>query len=274
VAKSKRKRRPPSNPAGASRTTRAPQASAAGRSSRDPSPAAKSTATAPLGRPAIKQPGRNRNRIVVALGIVLSLVVATVVLVYLHRLSPEERRLLRDAPAAARTAGCNQVETVPPYRGGLDRSHIGGSLSAMPPLSTYPSDPPASGPHSPATVGAGIYTTPPPIDQVIHALEHAAVVVWFAPSIGGDQELARIEAFFARNGERNHVIVAAFDYPDQGDAGSLPAGTTMALVAWHRLQLCARPSLAAAFSFVEQYRFNLWRRGSYRGVAPEKYSPI
>ena len=32
------------------------------------------------------------------------------------------------------------------------------------------------------------------------------------------------------------MIVAPYDYPDQGAAGTLPAGTQMALVAWHNVQ--------------------------------------
>jgi Protein of unknown function (DUF3105) len=212
----------------------------------------------------------------VALGVVVAVIASSVVLVYLHRLSPEDRRLLAGAPAAAQAAGCSDVQTTQPYPGGLDRAHIGagGPLSTMPPLATYPSKPPASGPHSPTTVGAGIYGDAPPIDRAIHSLEHAAVIVWLAPDALGTAEAGRIESFFRRGNEKNHVIVAPFDFPDQGSEGSLPAGRQMALVAWHRLQLCDRPSLDVAFSFVERYRFNLWRRGSYRGVAPEKYSPI
>ena len=70
------------------------------------------------------------------------------------------------------------------------------------------------------------------------------------------------------------MIVAPYRYPDQGAAGELPAGTEMALVAWHHVRLCARPSLAVAFDFVHRYRFNLWQRGAYQGDAPEKFAPI
>jgi hypothetical protein len=123
-------------------------------------------------------------------------------------------------------------------------------------------------------VGAGVYADPPPLADAIHSLEHGAAIVWLSPDALSDPQVEAIETFFGRGNEKNHVIVAPFDYPNADEAGSLPSGTTMALVAWHRLQLCDRPSLAVAFSFVERYRFNLWRRGSYRGDAPEKYSPI
>jgi hypothetical protein len=215
-------------------------------------------------------------RSLVTLAVVVVLFVTAVALVYLHRLDGEERRLLAQAPASARSAGCTAVRTTDPYPGDLDRAHIGagGPVPSPPPLATYPSTPPASGPHAGATVAAGVYADPPPVHETIHSLEHGAAIVWLAPDALGQGEVDRIETFFRKGNEKNHVIVSPFDYPDQDEAGSLPSGTQMALVAWHRIQLCDRPSLAAAFSFVERYRFNLWRRGSYRGEAPEKYSPI
>jgi hypothetical protein len=212
----------------------------------------------------------------VALGVVLALVAATVVLVWVHRLNAEERRLLSRAAAAQAQAGCTDVRTTAPYPGGLDRAHVGsgGPVPTQPPLSTYPTTPPASGPHASVTVGAGVYATSPSIGGTVHSLEHGAAIVWLAPAALGTSEAERIETFFQRGNERNHVVVAPFDYPEEGSAGTLPAGRQMALVAWHRLQLCDRTSLAVAFAFVERFRFNLWRRGSYRGDAPEKYSPI
>jgi hypothetical protein len=165
--------------------------------------------------------------------------------------------------------------TVEPYPNGLDRTHIGGAEARqMPPLSSYPSVPPASGPHAPTPLDAGVYRTPPPIDRAIHSLEHAAVIVWFDPSVASSQGVGDIEAFFSRGNERNHVIVAPYDYAKAGEAGELPAGQTMALVAWHHVRLCAQPSLPVAYAFVHDYRFNLYQRGAYRGDAPEKFAPI
>ena len=207
-----------------------------------------------------------------AIGLIVVLVGA--LLVYVHRLSPEERTLLARAPAEAAAAGCGPVRVTPPYPRGLDRAHVGSPQAPrFPPLSTYPSTPPASGPHSPVPLDAGVYDTPPPIEEAVHSLEHAAVEVWYSPAATGP-ELARIKAFFARGNERNHVIVAPYDYPSQGAAGELPAGTQMAMVAWHHVRTCRSLSLAEAFDFVHRYRFDLWQRGAYQGDAPEKYAPI
>ena len=212
--------------------------------------------------------------VVLAVLIVLALIVATEV--FVHRLSSAEKKLLAEAPAAATSAGCSAVTTVRPYPGGEDRAHVGStpSLLQLPPLSSYRSTPPASGPHDPVPLGAGVYSTPPPIGNAIHSLEHAAVIIWYDPSAASSQEVTRIRAFFAKGNERNHVIVAPYDYPSQGPAGKLPSGRQMALVAWHHVQYCDRPTLAVAFEFVHGYRFDLYQWGAYRGDAPEKYAPI
>jgi hypothetical protein len=195
--------------------------------------------------------------------------------VFLHRVNGQERALLAQAPAAAAAAGCGEVKVTPPYPGGLDRTHVGGKdLPRMPALSSYPSTPPASGPHGAAPLGAGFYPSAPPLDGAIHSLEHAAVTVWLDPSVVSSSQGKAIERFFAQGGERNHVIVAPYDYPTAGDAGKLPGGEGMALVAWHHVRYCAQPSLPVAFDFVHSYRFNLYQRGAYRGDAPEKFAPI
>jgi hypothetical protein len=188
-------------------------------------------------------------------------------------LNAEENTLLAAAPAGEKAAGCGAVQTIPPYPNGEDRAHIGVDLASKPPLSAYPSDPPASGPHDPSTVGAGIYTDPPPIEQAIHSLEHGAVIVWHAPTPSG-AELTKLQAFFRKPAERDHVVVAPYSYPTEGQAGQLPAGKQMVLVAWHHMQTCTDVNLAAAFAFVANYRFPAPAGEAYKGDAPEKGLPI
>jgi hypothetical protein len=147
--------------------------------------------------------------------------------------TPDEATLLDRAGADAAANGCGSVQVVPPYspQNG-DRAHV----TELPNLSTYATRPPTSGPHFPRPLDAGVYTSPPNLGAAIHSLEHGAVIVWYDPSAGASPAVAQIAAFFAQPAETDHVIVAPFDYADQGDAGRLPAGQQMAVVAWHRLE--------------------------------------
>lgn len=210
----------------------------------------------------------HRNR---RIGLILSVLVVAAVIAFLvlrpspTLASPEE--LLRQAPQATRTAGCGDVRDVGAYDPrSEDEAHI-SDPAEMPPLSSYPSIPPASGPHNGVTLGAGVYEAPPPIDRVIHSLEHGAVVVWYAPDATGEQLDALREFFGGPEGSR--VIVAPYDYPAQGEAGSLPTGESMALVAWHKVQSCAQVSLPVAFDFSSQYGAPPFGQRTYLGEAPE-----
>jgi hypothetical protein len=218
---------------------------------------------------------RRIRRLVIVGGLFVAVVVFLLVELFVHRLDPEEQRLLDQAPAAAIQAGCTGVRTIPPYPGGKDRTHVGGSdVPELPPLSSYRSVPPASGPHYPVPLAAGVYSKPPDIGEAIHALEHAAVIIWMDPSAMSDPQADAIKAFFSRGDQRNHVIVAPYDYPNAGPAGRLPGGRQMALVAWHHIRYCDRPDLPVAFDFVYHYRYDIYHRGAYRGDAPEKLAPI
>ena len=59
-----------------------------------------------------------------------------------------------------------------------------------------------------------------------------------------------------------------------GDAANYLLEEQMAVVAWHHLRYCAKPSLAIAFDFVHRYRYDLYQWGAYEGDAPEKFTPI
>jgi len=188
-------------------------------------------------------------------------------------LTGEERALLAQAGSQAGTPECGQIQTIPEYSGADDRAHIGAQVASPPPLSSSPSAPPVSGPHDSTPLAAGVYSTPPPVYQAIHSLEHGAVIIWYAPSASGT-ELDRIKSFFGDAAHQDHVIVAPYDYPDQGSVGRLPAGQRMVLVAWHHIRVCTGPSLAVAFDFVAHYRFPPPAGQSYQGDAPEQGVPI
>ena len=183
-------------------------------------------------------------------------------------------------PSASKAAGCGSVQTVAPYNPiTLDRAHINsaGQVKTPPPLSKYRSHPPTSGPHELDPLNAGVYTTPPDVFRTIHSLEHAAVIIWFAPSAANSSALQKIESFYRQAPNNDHVIVAPYNYPAQGAFGSLPAGKQMVLVAWHHMEQCKSLSLDAAKSFVAAYRVpggSTVLPAGYKGDAPEAGSAI
>jgi hypothetical protein len=188
-------------------------------------------------------------------------------------ITAQERTLLSQADSQAKVAGCGPVQAIPPYSGAPDQAHIGAQVASPPPLSSYSSTPPASGPHDPTPLGAGVYPSPPSVYSTIHSLEHGAAIIWYEPSASGEA-LDSITSFFDDPARQDHVIVAPYNYPDQGSSGKLPTGKQMVLVAWHHIQECSRLSLAVAFDFVAHYRFPVPAGESYKGDAPEQGVPI
>src|SRR2546427_70003 len=121
-----------------------------------------------------------------------------------------------------KAAGCGPVQVIKAYPNGLDRAHIGaqganGQVPKPPPLSSYPSTPPASGPHDQTPLPTGVYNNPPNIYRTIHSLEHGAVVIWYSPK-APTSLVAELATKFAHT---DHVIVAKYDYPKAGPAGQL-----------------------------------------------------
>jgi hypothetical protein len=184
---------------------------------------------------------------------------------------------------AIRAAGCDvtangelAVRTISPYDPETqDRSHIlpDSDVPEPPALSTYPSVPPVSGPHQSQPLTSGEYETPPDLWQTIHSLEHGAVVIWYNPSAPAT-DVNEIKDFYNQPSEQEHVIVAPYDYPDQGEQGALPDGSLMGLAAWHHLEYCDNLSLDAAKAFVDDYRATTPTPSGYKGDAPEAGAAI
>jgi len=191
---------------------------------------------------------------------------------------PEPSVLLQRAATAAAAAECTEVQTTPDYDPvENDRSHI--TTGQIEPLSSYPTSPPASGPHADVPLPAGVYDslTQPQLYQAIHSLEHGATIIWYDPAAPAGP-IERLTGFYDRrlqDGQvgQDRVIIAPYDFP--GDpAGILPDGTRMAVVAWHRLRTCADVDLAVAFDFTSQYSSPTALDRGYVGVAPEAGASI
>ena len=150
------------------------------------------------------------------------------------------------SPQAA--LGCSAVQTYPSE--GL--SHV-----AEPPPGGWGTTPATSGVHSDAAYGADpVITTPvdPALELVlVHNLEHAYVIAYYqpeGPAALPEEVLNRLAAIATAE---EKVLVAP--YPD------LPAGTSLALVAWTKMQTCPAISAREAdavvsmtVEFVERFR--------------------
>ena len=209
--------------------------------------------------------------------IVVGLAVVAAVVVVVTRPEPTEpapeglQTLLASSTQAAADAGCGEVQTIAPFSpDSLDRAHTGSEeVASMPDLADYPSVPAASGPHDPLPLAAGVYDRAPDLGMALHSLEHGGVIVWYAPDASAEQvrELTDLYSRYDQAGAR--VIVAPYDYPDQGAAGALPSGVQMALVSWQRMETCAAIDAAAAFGFSARYAFPAYGSEAYLGIAPE-----
>ncbi|MEX2274179.1 MAG: DUF3105 domain-containing protein [Actinomycetota bacterium] len=225
-----------------------------------------------------KLASRKRTRaLMIGVGAVaLAAIVVAVVLTRPEEVDvPTARTLLAEAPAGAEQADCGQARNVGEFDpAAQDRTHVGGGgVAQMPPLSAYPSAPPASGPHNAVPLSAGVYDTPPPLDQVIHSLEHGGVAIWHSPDATGP-ELAKMTSFYGEEANGEKMIVAPYDYPDEGAAGQLPPGVEMSLVAWHYVQECESANLAASYGFVNDFRATQANAENYKGEAPEPLSSM
>lgn len=179
--------------------------------------------------------------------------------------------ILASATQAQADAGCDDVVEAPPYDPeSLDRSHTGGAdVDVMPSLATYPTVPAASGPHDPSVLPAGVYERTPDMGTAIHSLEHGGVIIWYSPDAPSEDVKALTDLYSVEDAAGERVIIAPYDYPEDGTASLLPEGVSMAMVAWHRVQTCASVDAAAAFGFSARYAFPTYSGEAYLGEAPE-----
>jgi len=104
------------------------------------------------------------------------------------------------------------------------REHRSGDID-------YDRVPPLSGPHSEDWVSAGFYSETPRLEEIIHSLEHGAVVIYYDPAALNSEAEASLRAWAEhKDGQWQSVIVA----PNPNDD---PRGDYV-LTAWtHRLTL-------------------------------------
>ncbi len=125
----------------------------------------------------------------------------------------------------------------------------------------YATVPPSSGRHFsiPATVNSrGFYTTSdsPPVEQLVHNLEHGYTVAWYDPKIDAGQLSTLKDLAGLLHGKQKYVkFIAA---PWDTSRGAFPTGKPIALSHWAAdghgyRQFCGQTSGDAIMTFMNTY---------------------
>src|SRR5207248_243515 len=110
---------------------------------------------------------------------------------------------------------------------------------------TYSTSPPSGGEHHPQPLPAGVYgplsTNPsesPNLYQAVHSLEHGYVDVWYGSGLSPDQ-------INSLRGLANQSKVLVISYPQ------LPAGQSVAMTTWGRMQTCSKVNTDEIQSYID-----------------------
>jgi hypothetical protein len=136
-----------------------------------------------------------------------------------------------DSGPAVESASCRQDSEYD----GRSRDHISNP--------TYEVNPPAGGAHTPNAAQPGFYREgrpPPPDGQLVHAMEHGFVVLWYRPDLGA-ADMQKVEALSDRFGRELIVVPRP------------SLGGPVAVTAWHQRMLCTAIDADAIAEFVEGY---------------------
>lgn len=107
--------------------------------------------------------------------------------------------------AAAKKAGCV-------YKQQKDE----GSDHTQSPV-TYKTVPPSSGNHNPNPADDGAYTDPPPLERLVHSLEHGRIILWY-PQGAPDKVRSDLKAIFDE--DPAHMIIAPLSTLNDAAAAS------------------------------------------------------
>ncbi|NQV82269.1 MAG: DUF3105 domain-containing protein [Rhodospirillales bacterium] len=127
-----------------------------------------------------------------------------------------------------------QVQTLPD----IGQSHLARGQSFQ-----YPHPFPTSGPHAPVWADPGVYKEPPPAVELVHALEHGNIVIYYDQLAKDD--FAKLESWAGLyRGQWSGIIVA--QRPGLGNE--------VVLTAWTKLLHLKAFDTSAAAVFIDTYR--------------------
>lgn len=72
----------------------------------------------------------------------------------------------------------------------------------------YSTNPPAGGNHYPQPQSAGFYPTPPPDGNLVHSLEHGAVILWYNPKLLSSEQVNRLKDIYKKAPGDKDIMVS------------------------------------------------------------------
>ena len=140
------------------------------------------------------------------------------------------------------------VQDTTKLTGTTDRTHLTDAQINSGVTVTYSTSPPSGGMHHPVPLPKGIYgplsTNPketPNLYQAVHSLEHGYVDIWYGNGLSTDQ-INSLRSF----ADQDKVLVIS--YPN------LPAGKSVAMTTWGRLQSCDKVDTDEIQAYIDQYK--------------------
>ena len=201
---------------------------------------------------------RRKSMLFVLLAVVVgvALIAAVAIPSYLNSRNDPVNKALSSFGVSAANASCDDVET------NKDSTKDIGNHVAEGTVGKYDTVPPSYGAHwgSSAYPSRPFYTArdKPPMEQLVHNLEHAYTVVWYDSTVKGAQlealeDLATSARADEATGPTGKFIVSAWD-----DAyGEFPAGKHIGMSHWGaeagHVQLCGKVSGGAVKNFIDDY---------------------
>jgi hypothetical protein len=148
----------------------------------------------------------------------------------------------------SRAAGCTDVEDTTKLAGTTDRTHLTDAQISSGVTVTYSTSPPSGGTHYPSPMPKGVYgplsANPkenPNLYEAVHSLEHGYVDIWYGNGLSTDQ-VNSLKSF----ADQDKVLVIS--YPN------LPAGKSVAMTTWGRLQSCDKVNTDEIQAYIDQYK--------------------
>lgn len=140
----------------------------------------------------------------------------------------------------------SDIEAVIGAECAYDRRSDQGRAHVTEPI--YRIEPPSGGPHvvTPASGGFKEFDSVPTDGELVHAMEHGAVVVWYSGALDADDEQALREL---ADSDRAVIVVPRS-----------ALGVPLAVTAWHRRMLCEVVDTEAVARF----------SATFRGRGPER----